>query len=97
MTAATLTVNRQCTRCPRVEQTSVSVADVVAMAKAGKTEVPIGPKAISIRIDEKLLIEFGFLCTPCTQIVARYVEHIAKKPKHQSALRGEKVEIEESE
>jgi hypothetical protein len=100
---ASLTVNRTCTRCPRVEQTEVSVEDIMKMAttaksQGGKTTIPEGPKALAIRIDEKQTVEFPFLCTPCRQIVARYIEHIAKKPKHQSALRGEqKIEVEEDD
>lgn len=96
--SAILTVNRTCTRCPRVEQSEISVADVVKMAGGGKNALPEGPKAISIAVDEKTTVTFPFLCTPCKQIVARYIEHIAKKPKHQSALRaGAKIEIEEDD
>lgn len=95
---AKLTVNRTCTRCPRVEQSEISVADVVKMASSGKNSLPDGPKALTIRVEEKVFHEFAFLCTPCTQIVARYIEHIVKKPKHQSALRGEtRIEVEEGD
>jgi hypothetical protein len=96
VSAATLTVNRQCTRCPRIDQAEISVDDVVKMAQSGKKSLPNGPKALNVRIDEKTVIEFDFLCGPCKQIVLRYIEHAAKKPKHQSALRGDqKIEVEE--
>lgn len=98
--SASLTINRTCTRCPRVEQAPVSLADVVKMAQVngGKNGLPEGPKALSIAIDEKQTVVFPFLCTQCKQIVARYIEHIAKKPKHQSALRqNAKIEVEEDE
>jgi hypothetical protein len=101
--APTLTVNRACSRCPRIEQTEVSVEDIVKMAttnksQGGKAAIPEGPKALLVRVNEKQTIEFPFLCTPCTQIVSRYIEHIAKRPKHQSALRGEtKIEVEEGD
>jgi hypothetical protein len=94
---ASLTVNRVCTRCPRIEQTEVSVEDIMKMAAKSKGGTLFdGPKALSIFIDEKQVVEFPFLCTPCRQIVIRYIEHIAKKLKHQSSLRGEqKIEVEE--
>jgi hypothetical protein len=94
---ATLTVNRQCTRCPRVEQTSIDVVELIKQAgPSGKLKD--GPKALQISVDETPLIEFPFLCQPCTEIVARYLEHIAKKPKHQSALRaGAKIDVEEDD
>ncbi len=95
---AHLTVNRACTRCPRIEQTEVSVEEIVKLAKqqGSKVVIPEGPKALSIRIDEKTMIEFEFLCGPCTQIVARYIEHIVRKPEKQSALRSQtKIEVEE--
>lgn len=98
--SATLTINRTCSRCPRVEQSEVSLSDIVKMAQAsgGKNTIPEGPKALSVSIDEKQTVVFPFLCSPCKQIVARYIEHIAKKPKHQSALRGDaRIEIEEDD
>lgn len=98
--SASLTINRTCSRCPRVEQSEVSLADVVKMAQTngGKNGLPEGPKALAIMIDEKQTVVFPFLCLQCKQIVARYIEHIAKKPKHQSALRGDaKIEVEEDD
>lgn len=100
---AQLTVNRSCTRCPRVEQTEVSIDEIVKLAQQskggpGKAAIPEGPKALSIRIDEKPPIEFGFLCNQCRQIVMRYIEHIVHKPEKQSALRTQtKVEVEDVE
>lgn len=98
MSTAVLTVNRPCTRCPRVDQAEISVDEIVKQAQQGKKALADGPKALAIRIDEKTTVEFPFLCAQCKQIVARYIEHIAKKPKHQSALRGEqKIEIEDED
>jgi len=96
MSEYSITVNRTCARCPRVEKTEVSVDDIVKMSSASKGGIPNGPKAIRVEIDESRAVEFPFLCAPCRRIVARYVELIAKKPKHQSPVRGEhQIEVEE--
>lgn len=98
--SASLTINRTCSRCPRVEQSEVSLDDVVKMAQTtgNKKSLPEGPKALAIAVDEKATVVFPFLCSQCKQIVARYIEHIAKKPKHQSALRANaKIEVEEDD
>jgi len=70
------------------------VEEVVKMASRGST-MPQGPQALAVQLGGGTLVEYAYLCSPCTQIVSRYAELIAKRPKHQSALRGEKIEIEE--
>lgn len=97
MSDATLTVNRTCCRCPRVEQTKVTIQEVVDMAKSGN-EIRRGPTALSVALEGDIFVEFPFLCAICKQIVMRYVEHIEKRSKHQSALRGDsKIEVEEEQ
>lgn len=92
--SATLAIKRQCTRCPREDEAEISLEEVVKMAKSGK--IPEPPKSLSVQMDDKTVVEFPFLCAQCKTIVARYLEHVAKKPKHQSALRGEtKIEVED--
>lgn len=92
--SATLVVKRQCQRCPREDEAEVSLDDVVKMAKGGK--IPEPAKSLEVKMDDKTVVEFPFLCSQCKTIVARYLEHVAKKPKHQSALRGEtKIEVED--
>ena len=80
----TITVNRQCGRCPREERTEVSVEDVVKMAKT--KEVP-GAAALVVTIDGTIQGSFPYLCTQCRSIVNRYLEHALKMQKKESSLR----------
>ena len=94
--SATLAIKRQCTRCPREDEAEVGLDELVKMAKNGK--IPDPPKSLSVQMDEKAVVEFSFLCQQCKTIVQRYLMHVMKKPKHQSALRGEtKIEVEEDD
>jgi len=93
---ATLAIKRQCTRCPREDEAEVSLDEVVKMARGGK--IPDPPKSLVVQMDDKNIVEFSFLCQQCKTIVQRYMSHVMKKPKHQSALRGEtKIEVEEDD
>jgi hypothetical protein len=78
-----LSLNKQCSRCPRMEQKPITLDEAVAQAKSNKK----APPALEIRIDGETLVEFEALCDICQSIVLRYVENAGKKPKHQSALR----------
>lgn len=79
----TITVNRQCGRCPREERTEVSVEDVVRLAKTKETPDP----ALVVTIDGKIQGDFPYLCTQCRSIVNRYLEHALKIQKKESSLR----------
>jgi hypothetical protein len=84
-----LSLNKQCARCPRVEQKPITLDEAVAQAKSGKKPA----SALEIRLDGETLVEFEDLCEVCRSIVVRYVENVGKRPKHQSALR-EQTEIQ---
>jgi phage FluMu protein Com len=89
-----ITVNRKCSRCPRVEQTEITAEDAVRMASP-EAKKQKAPPALAVSMGGKVVAEFDFLCGVCTTIVERYITHAAKQPKHQSALRGSEIDIEE--
>jgi hypothetical protein len=93
--AYTITINRKCDRCPRVEQTETTAEEVVRLAKAPPDQ---HPKALVVSSGGKPLVEFGFLCGVCQVIVDRYLGHAAKRPKHQSSLRSDaRIEVEDED
>ena len=83
-----LSVNKQCSRCPRMEQKPITLEEAVKQAKVEKK----APPGMEIRLDGEVVASFDELCDVCQTIVARYIDNAAKKPKHQSALR-EQTEI----
>ena len=88
-------LNRKCSRCPREERTDMTVEEIVRQAKSVDNK-----KAPNFHVSMEgvATVEFEFLCNTCRTIVERYLTHIAKRPKHQSALRGDaKIEVEEDE
>lgn len=90
--ALSLCVNKQCARCPRVEQKPITLEEAVAAAKTNKKPAP----ALEIFIDGESAVSFDALCDVCQTIVFRYVENAGKRPKHQSALREQsKIEVEQ--
>lgn len=91
-----ITANRKCSRCPRVEQTEITAEDAVRLAQERDGKGRKGPPALSVSVAGSKVVEFDFLCATCVQIVNRYIAHAGKQPKHQSALRtGADIEIEE--
>lgn len=87
-----LSLNKQCARCPRMEQKPITLDEAVAQAKSSKK----APSALEIRIDGETVVEFEALCDVCQTIVLRYIENAGKKPKHQSALREQsEIKVEQ--
>lgn len=84
-----LSVNKQCSRCPRVEQKPISLEEAVAAAKVTKK----APPALEVRVDGETMVEFEQLCDVCQTIVTRYLDNAGKRPKHQSSLR-EQAEVQ---
>lgn len=92
--AFSLSLNKQCSRCPRVEQTTISLDEAVAQAKS--TTKP--PLALEIKVDGEAIVQFEDVCEVCRTIVLRYIESAGVRPKHQSALREQgEIRIEHKE
>lgn len=93
----TLSVKRQCGRCPREEHIPIDIKEAVELAQRGELEKPANP-AITVFIDGTETVSREHLCGPCREIVARLLEQIGRKLEHRSSLRtsGEEgVELED--
>lgn len=86
-----LTINKQCSRCPRVEQKPITLDEAIAQSKTNKKTAP----ALEIYVDGEAVVEFEALCDVCQTVVLRYVENAGKKPKHQSSLRESELKVEQ--
>lgn len=82
--STTLSLNKQCSRCPRVEQMSVSIEEAVRLAQKAQG----APKAIAITINGAEVGAFASLCSICQSIVVRHIDLAMKTQKHVSAVRG---------
>lgn len=76
--SATLTINRQCSRCSREDREEVTVEDA---ARAGLAS----PTALRVEIDGVAVIEFDNLCGVCRNIVDRYLENVGRQLKGKSS------------
>ncbi len=92
--SATITVNRQCSRCPREDREEISLKEAGSLAKTGLKK----PSAVKVIVDGEDVIDIESLCKECRQIVSKYLQNINKKLKHRSSLREKQtVEIEVDE
>lgn len=83
-----LSVKKQCSRCPRVEQKDITIEEAVKLAKDTKKQ----PPALEVFLEGESLGSFELLCDTCQTIIARYLENTMKRPKHQSSLREQSEE-----
>ena len=81
---ATITVNRECSRCPRVDRTEVSIEEVVKLAKTGLKQ----PRAMRITMDGNETHSFDTLCGTCRQIVERGLAGLSKRLEQRSSVRS---------
>ena len=86
-----LSVNKQCSRCPRIEQTTVSIEEAVKLAQKAQKNTA---SAIRIEMDGKEVGSFEALCSICQTTVMKYIESAMKGQKHASSLRGAGSEAE---
>jgi hypothetical protein len=82
---ASITVNRQCSRCPREDRQEVSLEELAKLAKTGLK----APPAIRIIVDGKEIVTKDNLCHVCRKVVERYTEQIGRQLQHKSSERGE--------
>lgn len=91
--STTLMLSKQCSRCPRQEQTPITIEEAVKAAQTSKK----APKALTVNVDGTELVSFEALCSTCKTIVTKYLDNIAKVQKHSSSLRGgAEIEVDES-
>jgi hypothetical protein len=85
---STIVVKRQCNRCPRIDETVVSMAEVAAMAVNQTKE----PAALKLFIDGDEAYEFQHLCQPCRAIVNEYLGMACRGVPHRSSTRQKEEE-----
>jgi hypothetical protein len=81
-----LVMQRRCERCPAIDETTVSAADIISgKVKMGKAE---GPIRYEIKVEGKSIAAYGYLCGPCETAVKKAVEDISKKREKKSSTRS---------
>ncbi len=88
--STSLSLNKQCSRCPRVEQTDVTIDEAVKLAQQALK----APKALVVSVNGEELASFDALCSVCQTIVTKYIDGATKRPKNQSALRDTEIKVE---
>lgn len=83
----TLTMNRPCSRCPRIDQKEITQAELIELAKIGKQLDDAAPPAMVITVHGKVVVTFPHLCTPCQEIVKEYLGNAGKVVDKLSAKR----------
>lgn len=90
----TLSLNRQCSRCPRVDQKEITAEEIVAKAKAGQALEDTTPMLV-ISVRGKEVVNFPHLCKPCVEIVAAHIESVGTKLSKVSSTRSRDPAAEE--
>ncbi len=85
-----IVLKRRCSRCPRVEEESISLEQAANLSKKNLS----GPKSLVVRMNGDTVLEFDKLCATCEEIVGNYLSHIGKKLQHASSLRKHKDDVE---
>lgn len=87
--STTITINRTCSRCPRVESTELTIEEATALVRGDKKKEEDPQLAVRLS-DKRGVMRFDYLCSTCRQIVCRYLDMIFKKQSHKSSLRPQK-------
>lgn len=82
----TITLNRACSRCTRMDQTEVDLGKLVELAKRGTQEIT-EPDALCVVVDGAVAIKFQVLCPECRAIVGGYIEQAARTLTKESPRR----------
>lgn len=82
----TLTINKKCGRCTRMDQQEITTEEVVRRAQAGQALEDSTP-ALELLIRGRPLVSFAHLCPPCVSIVGSHIEHIGAVLEKVSATR----------
>ncbi len=84
-----LSLNKQCSRCPRVDQQEITAEEIIAKAKAGQALEDSTPMLV-ISVRDKAVVTYPYLCKPCVAIVAAHIESIGSTLEKVSATRTHK-------
>ena len=80
---AYIALKRQCSRCPRIEEETVSLE---AAARLCQLDLK-GPSAMRVIIDGAETVDFEHLCDPCREITDRALGNIGRALQHKSSTR----------
>lgn len=81
-----ITLNIECSRCPRVESTEISLEQAIALANEKKNNVK-KPNALELVIDGTTVATYEKLCSTCRNVVLNLLDGVSRKAEKVSALR----------
>ncbi len=82
MSGTSITLNMQCSRCPRVDRVEINLEEATRMAqKIGQVQEP----AVVVSLNGKKYGSFQNLCSVCTQIVSAHLDAAFKKLEKMSS------------
>lgn len=80
-----ITLNLACSRCPRVEQTELTLEKAVQLAQ--DKDKAKGPPALKIEIDGEVVAVYEHLCSVCRSTVGTYVDSATRHTTKKSSKR----------
>lgn len=81
-----ITLNIECSRCPRVESTEITLEQAIALANEKKNNVQ-KPNALELVIDGVVVATYAKLCSTCRNVVLNLLDGVSRKAEKVSALR----------
>lgn len=85
-----ITLNIECSRCPRVESTEISLEKAIELANEKKNAVK-KPDALELKIDGVVVATYEKLCSTCRNVVMSLLDGVSRKSEKVSAQRGKKA------
>lgn len=85
-----ITLNIECSRCPRVESTEINLEQAIALANEKKNGVK-KPDALELKIDGVVVATYEKLCSTCRNVVMNLLDGVSRKAEKASALRKKKA------
>lgn len=86
---ATIKLSIKCSRCPREEDTKITLEQAVALA----SDKTVKPAAMTIHMDGEPLASYENLCSSCRGIVLGYLDGAVRKPEKRSAIRAKQKPV----
>jgi hypothetical protein len=85
-----ITLNIECSRCPRVESTEISLEQAIALANEKKNGTK-KPDALELKIDGVVVATYEKMCSTCRNVVMNLLDGVSRKAEKVSALRTKKA------
>lgn len=85
-----ITLNIECSRCPRVESTEINLEQAIALANEKKNGVK-KPDALELKIDGVVVATYEKLCSTCRNVVMNLLDGVSRKAEKASAVRKRKA------